>query len=138
MIFKVLEEYDVKAEPEGDDPDATEFGIDDSRIYIVAEVCGNPIGSAILTETSNEVYKLSKLFLAKEYRRKGIGSLLLKEVVEQVRKRKGREIYLRTRDSYAKAIKLYEKSGWTRSAESLKPPGPTIKYSYSSGTYKEY
>lgn len=138
MIFKVLEEYDVKAEPEGDDLDATEFGIGDSRIYIVAEAYGNPIGSAILTETSNEVYKLSKLFLAKEYRGKGIGGLLLKESIEQVRKRKGREIYLRTRDSYAEAIKLYEKSGWTRSAELLNPPGPPVKYSYLLDTYKEY
>lgn len=131
MIFDVLKEYDVPADPQGDDLDATEFGLNGTRIYIVAEKDGVPIGSAILTPSEGKSYKLSKLFLAFENRKQGIGRLLLEAAVSTAQNAGGESIYLRTRDKYAEATKLYDSCGWKRDSRSLPPPGPPIKYSLS-------
>lgn len=129
MIFDVLKEYNVAADPLGDDSDATEFGLNADRVYLVADIDGQPGGSAILTEVAAGTFKLSKLFLPKKHRGKGIGRKLLDASVAHVRKAKGKEIYLRTRDSYREAIRLYDRSGWIRHPEEVAPPGPPVKYS---------
>ena len=129
MIFEVLKEYGIQADPEGDDSDAKEFGMTDDRIYLVAARLEAPIGSAILTPEENGSFKLSKLFLARRDRGKGIGKLLLNAAVAAARSSGGEEIYLRTRDSYAEAIRLYERYGWTRHSGLLPPPGAPVKYS---------
>ncbi len=129
MIFSVLDEFGVPSEPEGDDRDASEFGLNDDRIYLVAELSGKAIGSAILTASGPNTFKLSKLFLGKEFRHLGIGRRLLEASVIEAKNAGADTIYLRTRDSYADAIRLYERCGWTRHSDALPPPGPPIKYS---------
>ena len=131
MIFSVLDEYNVPAEPDGDDLDAMEFGLTDTRVYIVAELHGEPIGSAILTPCEDNSYKLSKLFLPKKFRGKGIGRVLLDGAVEVAREKKAQEIYLRTRDSYKEAITLYDRAGWSRVSDNMPPPGPPVKYAFT-------
>lgn len=131
MIFSVLDEYNVAKEPHGDDLDATEFGLNPARHYLVADLNGRAIGSAILTETSAGVFKLSKLFLPKEHRGSGNGRMLLNGAVEHARALGASEVYLRTRDSYQEAIKLYDRCGWVRSDECMPPPGPPVKYTFN-------
>lgn len=132
MIFTVLKEYGVEAEPDGDDLDAVGFGLNNDRIYIVAEISGQPVGSAILTPSDDGAFKLSKLFLPSAMRGKGIGRKLLNSSVESAAKAGATEVYLRTRDTYEEAIKLYDAAGWQRSSEPLPPPGPPVKYSVNA------
>lgn len=132
MIFSVLAEYHVEAEPDGDDLDAVEFGLNDSRIYLVAEIEGQAVGSAILTPSNTGSFKLSKLFLPSKLRGKGIGRKLLNSSVEFAAKAGAREVYLRTRDTYEAAIRLYEAAGWHRAKTLMPPPGPPVKYSITA------
>lgn len=130
MIFSVLEEYDIPAEPDGDDLDAMEFGLTNTRVYIVAEISGEPIGSAILTPYDDNSFKLSKLFLPKKFRGKGIGRALLDGAIDVARTHNANEVFLRTRDSYKEAISLYDRAGWSRICNNMSPPGPPVKYAY--------
>tara|TARA_B100000768_G_C11249171_1_gene363264 strand:+ start:160 stop:609 length:450 start_codon:yes stop_codon:yes gene_type:complete len=132
MIFAVLAKFGVEAEPEGDGLDAMEFGLNEDRIYLVEVENSVPIGSAILTDQGEGLFKLSKLFLSIADRGKGVGRLLQKAAVKAAGDAGGTEVYLRTRDLYEAAIRLYERSDWTRGVEDIPPPGPPVKYSIST------
>jgi hypothetical protein len=70
FVFDILNEYHVAADPDDDDLDVMEFGApSDARVVqLVAEVDGEPVGSAILTPYGEGEIKLSKLFLKPEFR----------------------------------------------------------------------
>jgi GNAT superfamily N-acetyltransferase len=128
-VFDVLREYRVPADPDDSDADVMEFGQARTPgvIHLVAESNGLPIGSAILTPTTDGRVKLSKLFLRPEYRGQGLGRRLLEASVAEARRAGHREIFLATRDIYREAVALYEASGWLRGPD-LPPPGPNRCY----------
>jgi GNAT superfamily N-acetyltransferase len=96
-------------------------------VHLVAEVDGEPIGSAILAPYGDGEIKLSKLFLKPEFRGLGLGREMLERTEAEASKRGYRRIFLRTRDGYAEAVRLYERAGWTRGADQP-PPGPDRLY----------
>lgn len=128
MILDVLDEYGVEADLAYDDLDAVEFGLNDTRFYFVCEIGDIVVGSAILTPESDTVYKLTKLFLPKAYRGKGIGKAMLAFVTEFTKNKGVQEVYLRTRDKYKEACALYDSTGWTRHPHDIPPPGAPVKY----------
>ena len=129
FIFDILNEYHVAADPDDDDRDAMEFGAptDERVVQLVAEVDGEPIGSAILTPYGEDQIKLSKLFLKPECRGLGLGREMLERTEAEARQRGYRRIFLRTRALYAEAVRLYERVGWTRGPDQP-PPGPDRLY----------
>jgi GNAT superfamily N-acetyltransferase len=129
FVFDILNEYHVPADPDDDDADVMEFGApaDERVVQLVAEVDGEPIGSAILTPYGDGEIKLSKLFLKQEFRGLGLGRELLERTEAEASERGYRRIFLRTRDRYAEAVRLYERAGWTRGPDQP-PPGPDRLY----------
>ena len=128
FVFDILNEYHVAADPDDDDRDVMEFGAPaDGVVQLVAEVDGEPIGSAILTPYGEHEIKLSKLFLKPEFRGLGLGREMLERTEVEARERGYRRIFLRTRALYAEAVRLYERVGWTRGPDQP-PPGPDRLY----------
>ncbi len=129
MVFDVLREYGVPPEPHGSDADVMDFGA--SRVpgvvHLVAEYDGQAVGSAILTPCGRYRVKLSKLFLRRDMRGRGIGRRLLDAAVREARVAGYAEIFLTTRAVYTQAVHLYESSGWWRGPD-LPPPGPDRLY----------
>ena len=119
----------MPADPDDYDADVMEFGApaDERVVQLVAEVDGEPIGSAILTPYGDGEIKLSKLFLKPEFRGLGLGREMLARTEAEARERGYRRICLRTRALYAEAVRLYERRGWTRGPDQP-PPGPDRLY----------
>lgn len=131
LIFDILCEYGVPADPDFSDADVMAFGKPSPGvIHLVALLGDKQVGSAILTPSENNAIKLSKLFLDKSCRGQGVGKKVLSAVVERARQNGYREVYLCTRALYKEAVRLYETSGWTR-GEDQPPPGPDRLYSYT-------
>ncbi len=128
FVFDILNEYHVAADPDDSDADVMAFGAAaDGVVQLVAEVDGEPIGSAILTPYSDSEIKLSKLFLKPEFRSLGLGSEMLARAEAEAQERGYRRISLGTRALYVEAVRLYERRGWTRGPD-LPPPGPDRYY----------
>jgi GNAT superfamily N-acetyltransferase len=128
FVFDILNEYHVPADPDDDDQDVMQFGAPaDGVVQLVAEVDGEPIGSAILTPYGDGEIKLSKLFLKPEFRGLGLGREMLERSEAEAKEHGYRRISLRTRERYAEAVRLYERSGWTRGPDQP-PPGPDRLY----------
>jgi putative acetyltransferase len=128
FVFDILNEYRVAADPDDSDRDVMEFGAPaEGVVQLVAEVEGEPIGSAILTPYSDGEIKLSKLFLKPEFRGLGLGSEMLARSESEARERGYRRISLGTRALYVEAVRLYERRGWTRGPDQP-PPGPDRLY----------
>jgi putative acetyltransferase len=129
FVFDILNEYRVPADPDDSDADVMGFGAPaDARVVqLVAEVEGEPIGSAILTPYGDDEIKLSKLFLKPEFRGLGLGRELLERAEAEAKARGYRRISLGTRALYVEAVRLYERAGWTRGPDQP-PPGPDRLY----------
>jgi GNAT superfamily N-acetyltransferase len=129
FVFDILNEYHVPADPDDDDADVMEFGApaDERVVHLVAEVGGEPVGSAILTPYGDGEVKLSKLFLKPELRGLGLGREMLERSEAEAKAGGYRRIFLRTRERYAEAVRLYERAGWTRGPDQP-TPGPDRLY----------
>ncbi len=128
FVFDILNEYHVAADPDDSDQDVMAFGAPaEGVVQLVAEVEGEPIGSAILTPYSDTEIKLSKLFLKPEFRSRGLGREMLERSVDEARALGYARISLGTRALYVEAVRLYERSGWQRGPD-LPPPGPDRYY----------
>jgi GNAT superfamily N-acetyltransferase len=128
LVFDVLNEYRVAADPDDSDADVMAFGAPaDGVVQLVAEVDDEVIGSAILTPYRDGEIKLSKLFLRPEFRGRGLGRELLGRAEDEARERGYRRISLGTRALYVEAVRLYERAGWSRGPD-LPPPGPDRYY----------
>lgn len=79
----------------------------------VAEQDGRCVAYAILSTGAGEAHVLN-LCVDAACRRRGIGSLMLRRLVEHARDHGVREIYLEVRPSNAAAIRLYETRGFAR------------------------
>jgi GNAT superfamily N-acetyltransferase len=129
FVFDILNEYHVAADPDDDDADVMEFGAaaDERVVHLVAEVDGEPVGSAILTPYGDGEIKLSKLFLKPAFRGLGLGREMLQRAEAEAARRGYRRISLGTRALYVEAVRLYERAGWTRGPDQP-PPGPDRLY----------
>ena len=129
FVFDILNEYRVPADPDDSDADVMEFGAptDERVVQLVAEVDGEPIGSAILTPYGDDEIKLSKLFLKPEFRGLGLGREMLERAEAEAKQRGYRRVSLGTRALYVEAVRLYESVGWTRGPDQP-PPGPDRLY----------
>jgi putative acetyltransferase len=129
MVFEVLREYGLAADPDDSDADVMDFGNSKvpAVVHLVAEVDGEAVGSAILTPYDAHRVKLSKLFLRKDQRGAGLGRRMLTASVEAAREAGYAEIFLTTRAVYREAVALYEACDWLRGPDQP-APGPDRLY----------
>lgn len=114
IIADALAEFGLRFDPDGRDADVKDFGSRPEHDDLVAEGHdGTPIGVASLGPQGHEgVGWLSKLFLAKEARGRGVGRALLDAAHDAATRRGYHTIGLRTRTAFLDAIALYEKNGY--------------------------
>jgi len=115
IIGAALAEYRLPFEPDGRDADVALFGSRSEHDDVVAEDGSSVLGVASVgPQGAPGVAWVSKIFVAKEARRRGAGRALLAHVHEAAKARGYREIGLRTRTIFLEAIGLYEAFGYVR------------------------
>lgn len=130
IIGNALAEYGLPFEPEGRDADVANFGSRSDHDDVIAEDDGEVLGVASVgPQGAPGVAWVSKVFVAKEARRRGAGRALLEHVHDAARARGYREVGLRTRVLFVDAIALYEAFGYVRREDPAAPsPGDVVYY----------
>ena len=82
-----------------------------SSNFLVADIGGKVVGY-IVTMDMGVDSKIMSFAVKKEFRGKGIGSMLLKEVIRRCKERGKRRIILEVRVSNVTAQRLYKKNGF--------------------------
>lgn len=82
--------------------------------YIIAESKDNILGVCYIDISfiSLKTVRISYMFVNKEFRNKGIGSLLVDKVIDYAKTNNIKKIWLWTQVELTPAIKLYEKKGF--------------------------
>lgn len=118
IIAAALAEYGLPFDPEGRDADVATFGAKedhDDYVAVARGEDGRVIGVASVGPQGHEgVAWISKIFVAKDARRRGAGRALLEAAHQAARARGFREVGLRTRVIFREAIALYESVGYAR------------------------
>lgn len=118
VIAAALLDYGIHFDPDGRDADVALFGSRPDHDDLVAEDAGVVIGVASVGPHGDPgVAWVSKVFVARAARGRGIGRALLEAAHTAARARGYREVRLRTRIVFVEAIKLYEAFGYTRTSE---------------------
>ena len=118
FVFATFEEYDIEPDVHGLDKDVMRFGEDPEPVdAFVADVDGVAVGSVMVAPREQGVGWLSKFFVDRAHRGRGIGRALLARAVEAARARGYRRLELDTRTFFKQAVHLYESTGWKRADE---------------------
>jgi putative acetyltransferase len=132
IIAAALAEYGLPFEPDGRDADVASFGSKPEHDDLVAEdpTTGQALGVASVGPQGDEgVAWISKVFVAKGARRRGVGRALLEAAHSAAQRRGFREVGLRTRVIFREAIALYESAGYEkRSDPAAIAPGDVVYY----------
>ncbi len=132
IIAEALAEYRLPFEPDGRDADVATFGSKAEHDDFVAEdrATGRALGVASVGPQGDEgLAWISKVFVTKEARRRGVGRALLEAAHAAARSRGYREVALRTRVIFREAIALYESAGYEpRSDPAATSPGDVVYY----------
>ncbi len=95
----------------------TELVSDPEQICLIAEDDGKPVGY-IAASTKEFSYRLSRYLeidnmgVIPQYRSKGVGSLLMKKLMEVAKKRGYQKIFVNSYFANTKAIAFYKKNGF--------------------------
>ena len=117
IIADALAEYGLPFEPDGRDADVATFGsvADHDDLVALDAATGRAIGVASIGPQGAEgVGWVSKVFVAKHARRRGVGRALMNALHAAARARGYLEIGLRTRVVFREAIALYEAHGYAQ------------------------
>jgi putative acetyltransferase len=117
IIAEALGEYGLPFEPEGRDADVATFGAkpDDDDFVATDAATGRALGVASVgPQGTAGVAWVSKVFVVRSARRRGVGRALMTAVHEAARARGYAEIGLRTRVVFREAVAMYEAHGYTR------------------------
>jgi GNAT superfamily N-acetyltransferase len=113
IIRDALAEYGLPFEPDGQDADVQSFGARADHDDFISELEGRPVGvTSVGPQGDPGIAWVSKVFVAHEARRLGIGRALLETAHEAARLRGYVRIGLRTRRIFREAITLYEAAGY--------------------------
>lgn len=80
-------------------------------VFYVAEDNGKLIGTIAVKEKDGSA-KLKRMYVAKDYRRKGIGKQLLNKIIEFCRSKGYKKIILSTYPQMKDALEFYKKNGF--------------------------
>ena len=88
--------------------------LDNSRsYYIIAKEDREILGFAGIIDTVDQ-FEITNIVVKKTCRHKGVGTLLLNELIEYAKKNNKNKIFLEVNEKNIPAIKLYEKNGFKK------------------------
>lgn len=129
IIAAALAEYGLPFEPEGRDADVRLFGTRSDHHDLVGVAASGPIGIASVGPHGDEgVAWVSKVFVAREARGRGVGRALLRAVHDAARAEGYRRIGLRTRAVFRAAIALYTSEGYLAQASASSETGDFVLF----------
>lgn len=73
---------------------------------------GKIVGSMAYKKVNDEVAELKRVYLYKEYRRKGIANKLYNEIIEIIRENKYKKLIVETWENFQSGINFYIKKGF--------------------------
>ena len=97
---------------------ALEYASEETAHHYLLLLAGKPIATARWRETEKGI-KLERFAVLREFRNRGIGEIILKEVLKDVTSL-GKKIYLH---SQAKAVPFYERNGFEKAGEMFTEAG---------------
>jgi ribosomal protein S18 acetylase RimI-like enzyme len=86
--------------------------IETGGAILMAELAGSIVGCCGLLKHGEDVYEVSKMAVAREYRSRGIGRVLLGEMISHARQRGARRLEILSNTVLAPAIHLYKQLGF--------------------------
>jgi GNAT superfamily N-acetyltransferase len=132
IIAAALAEHDLPFEPEGRDADVAFFGGRADHDDFVAEQHGAVVGLVSVGPHGDPgVAWVSKLFVARDARRGGVGRALLRAAHDAARARGYETVGLRSRRVFREALALYASEGYAPrepADPALLEPGDVVLY----------
>jgi len=119
LISAVLHEYGITTDLRTTDADLADIEAsyaNEGRCFFVMLDGPRLIGTVALTRESDSSCQLCRMYLDSEYRRQGLGRLLLDKALQEAKIRGFAEIHLRTAAVLVEAIRLYESIGFVRTS----------------------
>lgn len=121
IFFSTLSEHGFAAIDANVNPEVATFGAaDPTRDDFVAVSGGKVVGFIILVAARRGAGELSKVFITRSHRGRGVGTMLIARAVEAANTRGYPSLHLSTNAAFAGACAYYEHHGWER--ESTEDP----------------
>jgi putative acetyltransferase len=119
VVFPILNEYGLVADEFGEDKDLMNiekyYTKNNGYFFVMVNQTDNSvIGTVGILRIDNSICQLRKLYLLKEYRRMGLGKMLLEHSIECAKINNYTKIILETISPLKAAIALYEKHGFKK------------------------
>jgi ribosomal protein S18 acetylase RimI-like enzyme len=92
-------------------PAALQKQFDTGHNFLIAEEDNKPIAFADYSLLKDDVYKLHKIYVLPDQQGKGIGKLLIDQVIRKIKEQKARALLLNV-NRYNKAKGMYERLGF--------------------------
>jgi|SRR5688572_6375371 len=87
--------------------------IDNGGVIFLARCNNEIVGSAALIKTQDGTFELAKMAVVNNYRKQGIGQLLIKTCLDKAKDLNAHKILLFSNHQLKAALALYEKYGFT-------------------------
>lgn len=118
LVFGVLEEYGLKADPENTDADLNDIEANYSGAGGIFDVLisdeGGLLGTVALFRINPKVCELRKMYLVRSERGKGLGRVLLEHAIRRAVELGFDQMVLETASVLREAVSLYEQRGFRR------------------------
>jgi ribosomal protein S18 acetylase RimI-like enzyme len=101
-------ELDKTANPDIDDIEAS-YGSDN---FFMACCDGRLVGTGGLFAESSSVVRIVRMWIQKDLRRSGIGTMIMQHLLSQARLKKYSSVVLETTSTWSDAISFYQKQGF--------------------------
>ena len=130
IVIPIIDSFGISIEPETLDPEILQFGepLPQVKRELVACLNGVVVGCAVITIEDSATLKLCALYVSPKYQGRGIGRLLITEVIAYSKSVGASGIYLETWERFLAAVHLYESFGWVRTGPL--PPESGSEWAY--------
>lgn len=116
LVFRVLQEYGLKPDPDGADADLLDLDAHYSGVGgwfgVLVDAGQQVAGSVGVHRVEGTTFEIRKMYLAREHRGRGLGRSLLERGLTEAKRLGARRVVLETASVLREAVRLYERRGF--------------------------